>query len=1140
MFFMRNYVRLLLSVTLLFLGALMMGILSSETLAQGDGRCDPNMPADPDCKPDDGQGDHLVVMGKVIDNEGKTVDRADVDMWPNTTEEDAKRFHFHQTTNISGEFRIGIPVDVKYRSFLIMAKPPVGSLHGMSDKIEVTFVATETKKMVDLKLGLRQVSEGTTIFGRVVDVDGKPVEGVGVAVGKTQSPQRQEQPDGDGPKYWVKTNQEGKFQIDGLPNDLAGHSVFFFPPPDMWQWEIMPVSLDGKSGDIGEFKLQKKQTSTDNFPKSVKGKVVDGDGKAVKIKVYARQETGGRHLYVMTADNGEFMFKMSGGTWILGVDAPPNSGYYFDHEFGEVRVKFEDNDTAEEWPEAVMLKVKKVAGATGDFYKVTGKVTTADNKAVPSGVEIHLCNDEGRCFRGEAGADGSFTANVLVGTYKAFVKIQPESGYMPPDPADIQTVKVIDHDVALEKPIVLRVVSTERTANIKGQVVITPTMQGLEGALVEVWSMRDVNKTETNSTGAYSMTLVPGEWGARVVLTGTQRSNYVLLPPHSRHGKVESGKTVTATFYVQRFDATISGTVYAGTTPLAADQEAVVIAELCQAKQEPPRQNQEEEQLRECYVVGKADVQSGHYEMNLLGGHAYRLSVKAVNYIPQKPEKVDVPVGGLTKDFTVQEPDAVITGRFVISGTNRQKEDIKIDARVFARDPNGNWVEDVLLSQEDITSATYKLKVTKGTSWTIGYDVNPEFGYVPVKRAIEILVDEATKTVNLPVKKLGGTNAEITGTVMISGGTPLAKVLVIAEPATVEQGPQGPVQPTQANDNPNQEQHHHVFKAETNDNGMFRISVAAGKDYRVSAYVPADMQDKFGRPEPKKWSSPADNPVKLILLPRPQNDGVRPIIEGAIKDSSNSIGGDMPIDVHCKSDKGDRRHITGTVNVGYKETVMMGTWACRGTYQDEENNKFYISEPVTKTIATTGTTQMPPLELKEGTHKLPDQRCQEFNTAEETKFELPGRDDLLPPSIEIPADAIPADGMVKICAKPSVSLPDGENFIGFGYEMTLFDSEGNEITENFNKKVLLIFHFDANVLASLPAGENGEILLSYYSTILQDWVSLDDQLIDEDKGIIAGSIDHFTDIGAQYVPEVTVTAGSGTTPADVYLPVVVK
>jgi hypothetical protein len=131
--------------------------------------------------------------------------------------------------------------------------------------------------------------------------------------------------------------------------------------------------------------------------------------------------------------------------------------------------------------------------------------------------------------------------------------------------------------------------------------------------------------------------------------------------------------------------------------------------------------------------------------------------------------------------------------------------------------------------------------------------------------------------------------------------------------------------------------------------------------------------------------------------------------------------------------------------------------------------------------------------------------------------------------VEIQAGTIPVTGTVEVCATPKVAVQDGQYLIGFAYEMEARDSQGNLITEDFDKKVRLIFYFDEEAIGDANL-EDLEVV--FYSTVRQEWVSLDDVFIDLEDMFATGKIDHFSKFG--------VFSDEGEQEHRVYLPLVLR
>lgn len=112
-------------------------------------------------------------------------------------------------------------------------------------------------------------------------------------------------------------------------------------------------------------------------------------------------------------------------------------------------------------------------------------------------------------------------------------------------------------------------------------------------------------------------------------------------------------------------------------------------------------------------------------------------------------------------------------------------------------------------------------------------------------------------------------------------------------------------------------------------------------------------------------------------------------------------------------------------------------------------------------------------------------------------------------------------------------MRNGQYLIGFAYEMEAWDSQGNLIEANFDKKVRLIFYIDTDVIGDVNLDE---LEVAYYSTNLQEWIPLDNVVMSLDDPLIfiTGQIDHFSKMG---VLSTTPTAAEDNY---IYLPIVIK
>jgi len=968
----------------------------------------------------------------------------------------------------------------------------------------------------------RCMGDGITITGKILFPDDSPVSDVEVQLFIPSEEEPEEslvsalddhrEPD---QIWWARTNRNGEFMFEAPDKD--NYVLEFFLPPSLRDWTPpAPVELMGKAGFVGEFYLAEA-----NFSKTIQGEVLyemdDTVNRVPDVEVYAFNDESGQRHEAKSNDEGKFKFRVAPGEWQIGVDVKPSEGWHFEPQ-NEARVEFEDND--ELVTETVEVWVQKVAD--DGFFEVSGTIVTGDGGSLPEDISVELCSEEDGCFEGEVAQDGTFSIVVPPDAYELSVDVPRESGYLP-----TQFRIFVDKDKNVEIELNS---GSNRSATLKGQVIISDTQTGLEDAMVEAWSVDypDWSETETDDDGRFELSVLPGEWGAKVSLPDELADKYQVLPPEDLHGKIRDNQSLDINFYVQEIDGVISGTVtLSDGTLLPNDVTAYVYALSCKQRRDNgpnAQQTDEDKSIEACRWVNDSPVYNGWFELNLVDGN-YRLGVivEDESYQPGKEVETTVPSNGPVQ-LMVNQSNTKITGQFyLVDDMSRQREPVYVSASVFARDDSGNWAEDDIHTTDELTKTTYTLHVTENTTWTLGYEVDPASGYVPAYdmfNEADVAVGTENVTINLPIRRLGMGDDGITGKVVDTTGAPVPYVEVVAEGEEKD------------------------FFTETDQNGEFSLSVLVfdeeeKNEYDLKVYLNPDLRDAgYLPPKPYHWAGPQDNPVELKLRKGMSGGSGGLAISGAL--SGDGVADDVTIEIFAHSIDGVRRYVTGTTASGYNLPVYSNTtWFLWASYEDSDNGTFYFSEEISVTVESENVTGQD-LALAQANWDFPDTECQDFETDRATRFELPGRGDILAPLIEISAGAIPVTGTATICAQPLGSVPGGQDVVGLAYEMSIRDSSGNLVEDNFNQSLRVMFYFTQDLLNNLPGQPTAnDLQVQFYSESKEEWVELEDVYVDASDGFVTGKISHFSRMGARSVLADSETDTTDTT-ISVYLPSIMK
>lgn len=891
---------------------------------------------------------------------------------------------------------------------------------------------------------------------------------------------------------WATTGENGQFAFSGLMTETTYVVEVFLPDDLAVDWAPPdPVTFTLESPD--QQITRTLYLKSDACNKYALGKVSYENGDPVgDALVAASHETSGQWADTPTDDAGEYEFCLGDGLWRMWVEpTSTDTDWYFDSTL-ERLVWFSPTEEAES--KTVNFTVTRSSNV---FAHVTGVITTPDGSLLPSGVAwMELCTEDGECFIGNADSDGYFSLWAPLGTYNAWVRVGDDTGFAPP----LNNGKLVGVD---DDPTDIGVFTLRRTADrnahVHGRVIITPTGRGLEDVTVEAWTEDDWASTETITDGFYSLDLFPGYWEGGPMLTDEQKEQYVVLPPQYKGGHLEAGETAeNVNFYLARRNATISGRVVDEDGSTITDADAIVLAEHCADG--------------DCRTVAEDEVKGGSFELHVVGGTSYTLSVwlPTGGYMPGPPVPVEV---GVNEDktgvlLTLLEAGTRIHGYLEDGKTG---ERVQVDsASVYAVDSEGHWMEDTISRDKDSYELYLPTPVTDPVTVTLRLWVNPPVDpdaawYIadPAKPSYPVVVEPGREQVSQDLNVIE-LDTRITGTVKMGSaeGDPVPYVEVFAEglEGTDSEGIS--------------------FEAgKTNKDGKFSMHVLPG-EYVVGARLPADLAADYLPPAMVKWTDVSSNPVEIVLLPKTEDLE----IYGSLSVTpTEALSTGTLIKIYGTSREAGFKEISASLGSEYHLPVASNTtWHVWAVYEDSANNDFYRCRE--QVVRVRGESVRQDLMLAHA-FELPDSQCWTIDPDRSERLEFPRREDmldLLPPMMTVKSGTF--SGTVRICVTPKADVPEGQNLIGLAYDLEARDSAGRLIEENFNKYVRLEFYFDDEALSSVPIAPGysyptpEDLRPVYYSNVYNEWMELEDAFVDEEDMFATGKVDHFSSFGAMSSP----------------------
>jgi hypothetical protein len=864
------------------------------------------------------------------------------------------------------------------------------------------------------------------LYGTVEDPLGNPVKNA--TVHATQI-------DGGYLRRHDLTSESGHYAIGGL---VTGTYLLVADPP-WYEGALLPserltVTLPGATPPY---------TRTLRAPpKVVTGTVETNTGAPVlNAQVVAHRLDKGGRAAALSSAGGSYQLRLSDGLWALTVKAISTTApCEWVYPTPPQLVHFQHNVKPEH-------KQMDFIVLTADAH-VTGAVALpgGGTALLPFTVTVSLHNDEGIGARTVVSPNGEFDVAVPNGGYKVWVTPE-DPGYMGPVVEPIQVPPNGTYDLGTLSLL-------EKDALITGTVT-DEGGTGVHGISVSAWRPGAPGgvRAVTGSDGQYALSVVAGRW--RVQPSPGPEQPYIYTGPGARVTVSSTEIISDVSFSLVSANATIEGFLVNEAGEPVTDAEGWAGA---------------------THVVSPtlhngAPIQAGAFEIHVPQG-VYRVAAHlpaGSRYMSAGERPVTVSAGGTASvTLTVKQKDARMVGALwdprdqqVVSGVNAS----------VAAWASGNWAGTAV----DPGNGTFTMTVAAGL-WHLGYRVDPQSDYVGLLHHKNVPVASGqTVPMPLPVAERDGL---ITGTVLGSGGAPLAGAQVIAEGI-------GPV----------------VGKlwlsTRSGEDGHFRLRVPHG-DYRLGATAGVTESIK---PAMRRVSAPVDGISGGHVLQFRQPDAV---ISGTVSIGGTSDVTDTVLIWGWSEDDAfvmARVPVTNSVGSYSLDVISNTTWHLGAVY--ETPSQYWVTREEV-VLGAGGATQ--DLVLT-GPHPKPAPVAVTFDASRPQRILLADGT-----HIYIPAGAMPVEGLVTLHIVPIATLPHQRhaNVYRYGYAFTAVDEEGQPITEHFNQEVIIGFAYDDRELWQQGIAERF-LKPAYFSTTTNQWTFPESYVVDTETDRVMMQIDHFTD-----------------------------
>lgn len=863
-------------------------------------------------------------------------------------------------------------------------------------------------------------------------------------------------------------NPDGLIAPDSIPS--TGSITFTDSSQTYYRDGSAGTNFDSSSKAVITF------TAANN---TITGTLTKSNGTAISgAYVEAYKEMGMGWVQATTNASGVYVIKVGTGTWMVTPRANyGGSPQNVDWTYNKIptRVKFANN-TSPGTSTTVNFSAQTANCA------ITGTVLAPDGTALSNpqnSVYASVWSYQGGGNGANVDSNGAFNLKVPEGSYSLGVSSW-QSNYG--SPADIKfTVKDANSDGTCDGYAAGNIRLITKNSTISGRV--TAGGAGVSGKNVNTWKQNGGGwgYATTDADGNYSILVSAGTWMVSVSqdpgMSGNYEGTTYINDQAPLQVTVTDGATSTSNnVTLQIANATISGRVVnsEGTTLTSLEMGYAYVETSTTSSGPGPM----------MYSSMGAPVKNGIFTLKVPAG-TYNVGVSlpsGAGYCTGSSSSV-VTTANNTTSATITMTQATGT----ISGYLKQDSDTGttitgVKAEIFANSGTTNFAMATVTSD-----GSYSMQVCPG-DWYIGYWIdssltdggsNTYLRQPPSNNKVSVTAGALTQTKNIIVKK---NDATISGTVTDPNGNGMAGSWVSID--------------TRSNDTAGSFSRESMFNqgAMTDSTGAYSTKVPSGTTYYVQTFVPPS----YSYINPSRVSvTPTSGGTSTVNL---QFTNANATVTGTVTQNSTV----RAAFVSGWSEAGGYSGTTAGSDGTYTLSVSTGTnWHIKAMYDVSKTS--FVRSPESVVSPTTGSNTLN-LSLS-STGTMPDSTTVTYTATNQKTITLSDGT-----TINIPAGALASSGNVTVTVTAKAQLPNQSlaTPVNIGYDITALDSNGAEITSNFNSNVTIVMPYTEATLTSLGITEN-DLLAGYWDTTTNAWKTADNISIDKDNNTITVTINHFTD-----------------------------
>jgi len=796
-----------------------------------------------------------------------------------------------------------------------------------------------------------------------------------------------------------------------------------------------------------------------------------------------------------TDNSGKYELSVGSGQWEITVYRPYDKIVNWTYDKAPKKVKFANNS------DRVSKTVNFIVNRMGEG-KITGIINIPEGLSdYASSIWIDAFSPDGIGNWANPEANGSFTIPLESGQYELSVWLDPElfKGYGSPEPKLVRVGKTESNVGTIELSLF--------NSTIYG-VVQTLTGSPLGNAEVWAWSESGGWTSDiTDTNGNYELKVAPGRWevGFNPPMPADGSESPYLLEPPKRVKVGEGDKSLN--FSVRKALSNVEGVVLGSSGVPIADLNAWAYA---READDGSGNDEFFEVLAEVPLSPRGTFtfpgMPGTYAVGLWlpPGSAYSFPDEQILTLSESGQLTDLAGTSLSKiEFHLEKIDSYLQGSLIDKDTNETISGLVGEIYAMRTDKDG-WQSSAIES-----NGTYSMLLPEG-NWIVDYyleydELNRKY---PQQAPVSLDVNIEQGQIATGDFVLSAAAASISGNIVYDSSDENVTDTTLYVWAYREGTSALPS---------------YWNEVETDDNGVFSLSVLQGGQYEIGVILSNDLRED-GYLEPVTKMVKMTNSIKAGVEFRLAQPSQENYLSGIVLDeSSNPLAGAL---VYAWTFDGRESssyaNSSGEFNMSVPGGVVWRLGAEFSEFDSEDNEILYLTTKEEQGDLRTDDYKTDiTIVLERPAFVVPDGISITFDPSKDFTTTLPDGTELtIPGGASNVASSVEEVRIVVTPTAKGLAKSGNEKPANYGYSIDLFDDKGKKVEGNFKKDVILSIPIDTEAAnASGLDIDNFEGM--YFSSTKNAWEKAKTSTWNKETGKLVLTTDHFSLYAGVAPPEMS-------------------